>query len=383
MEQIVISNSRLREACAQMGLLLLALGCGHTGPFTNPTQGSDQPFDPTPPARLTLNAAGDRGAAWLPDGSGILYSAAQASRPDADVCLALLPPSGGSQRFLHCDVPGGPDLRDAIESAAPSSEGQLAFLATSSTLNGEIPFSQAILLAPSLNPSAGVQIRTFPYNTPDGQVHRTASQIRWLGPGTLVYLGETMDARRACRLCPLDTIVTGLAVVTLDASNSGSTPTIVPGTQLASGVCPGENPDLIYFTLGGDTRVFQRSLSTGSTQLIHDFGGAGIARDVQVQGGRLVATVGGRVAFSTDPTLGPTQWDSGGVVHLVDLAGGTDTPLPGPGLFRRPVLSPAGDRVVAEGYPLITTQVPNPSGEGTLPDTTVSRSSDLYLFTLP
>jgi hypothetical protein len=383
MAQTAISKSRVRGTCAQMGIALLALGCGHTEPFTNPSQSSDHPFDPTPPIRLTLNAGGDREAAWLPDGTGILYSAAQSSRPDADVCLALLPPGGGSQRLLECDVPGGPDLRNAIESAAPSTDGRLAFLATSSTLNGEIPFSQAILLAPSLDPSAGVQVRTFPYNTSDGQVHRTASQIRWLDPGKLVYLGETFDARRACRLCPLDTIATGLAVATLDLATPGSAPTIVPGTVFASGVCPGDNPDLIYFTLGGDTRVFQRSLSTGSTQLVHDFGGAGIARDVQVRGSRLVATVGGRVAFSNDATLGPTQWDSGGVVHLVDLAGGTDTPLPGPGLFRRPVLAPAGDHVVAEGYPLIITLVPNPTGEGTVPDTTVSKSSDLYLFALP
>jgi hypothetical protein len=366
-----------------MGLLILALGCGHTDPFTNPSQSSDQPFDPTPPVRLTLNTGSDRDAAWLPDGSGILYSAAQSSRPDADVCLALLPPSGGSQRFLYCDVPGGADLRDAIESPAPSSEGRLAFLAAISTVNGEIPFSQAISVSPSLDPSAGIQVRTFPYNTPDGQVHRTAGQLRWLSPGTLVYLGENLEARRPCQFCPIDTLVAGLAIATLDVSSPGSAPTIVPGTQFASGVSPGENSELIYFTLGGDTRVFQRSLSTGSTQLIHDFGAEGIVRDVQVQAGRLVATVGGRVAFSTDPTLGPMQWDSGGVVHLVDLASGTDTPLAGPGLFRRPVLSPAGDRVVVEEYPLIITLVPNPAGEGTLPDTTVSKSSDLYLFTLP
>ena len=377
------SKSLARERCAQLGVVLLALGCGHTEPFTNPSQSSDQPFDPTPPVRLTLNAASDRGAAWLPDGAGILYSAAQDGRPDSDVCLALLPPGGGSQRLLYCDVPGGPDLRDAIESAAPASDGRLAFLATSSTLNGEIPFSQAILLAPSLDLAEATQVRSFPYTAPDGQVHRTASQLRWLAPGTLVYLGETFDARRACRLCPLDTIVTGLAVATLDVTNPGSAASIVPGTEFASGVSPGDNPDLIYFTLGGDTRVFQRSLSTGSVQLVHDFGSAGIARDVQVQDSRLVATVGGRVAFSTDSVLGPTQWDSGGVVHLVDLAGGTDTPLPGPGLFRRPVLSPAGDHVVAEGYPLVITRVPNPAGEGTIPDTTVSKSSDLYLFALP
>jgi hypothetical protein len=51
---------------------------------------------------------------------------------------------------------------------------------------------------------------------------------------------------------------------------------------------------------------------------------------------------------------------------------------PGDRLFRRPALAPAGDRLVAEGYQLITTQV----GENP-PDTTVSRGSDLFLFTSP
>ena len=58
--------------------------------------------------------------------------------------------------------------------------------------------------------------------------------------------GETLDARRACRLCPLDTIVTGLAVATLDLATLGSAPTIVAGTEFASGVSPGDNPDLIH-----------------------------------------------------------------------------------------------------------------------------------------
>ena len=38
-----------------------------------------------------------------------------------------------------------------------------------------------------------------------------------------------------------------------------------------------------------------------------------------------------------------------------------------------PVLSPAGDRVVAEGYPLIVSEA----------DTTVGRSGDLFLFSAP
>src|SRR5688572_10113746 len=68
---------------------LLLLGCGHTEPFGSTPGGTEQPFDPSPPVRLTLNQGPDRGAAWLPDGSGILYSAQQLGRDDHDVCLAL------------------------------------------------------------------------------------------------------------------------------------------------------------------------------------------------------------------------------------------------------------------------------------------------------
>jgi len=100
---------------------------------------------------------------------------------------------------------------------------------------------------------------------------------------------------------------------------------------------------------------------------------------VHVAGGHLAAIVGGRVAFSVDPELGPTQWDSGCIVHVVDLASGADVALPGPGLFRRPALAPTGDRVVAEGYPLIVISHP----DSPVKDTLVSRAGDLYLFGLP
>ena len=76
----------------------------------------------------------------------------------------------------------------------------------------------------------------------------------------------------------------------------------------------------------------------------------------------------------TDPTFGEAQRDSGGVIHVVDLASGDDVALQDDLLlFRHPVLSPTGDRVVAEGYPVTST----PLG------TTVSRRSDLYLFAAP
>jgi hypothetical protein len=118
----------------------------------------------------------------------------------------------------------------------------------------------------------------------------------------------------------------------------------------------------------------------------YDFGPAGIARDVHVTGNRLTAVVGGRVHFANDPTRGPTQWDSGGIVHVVELSGGTDTPLTGLGpleLYRRPRLSPGGTELVAERYPLNLFEVRGPDGTLIRVDTVVARTGDLYLFGQP
>jgi hypothetical protein len=108
-------------------LACLSAACSHSEPFSNP-QGTDTPFDPSPPVRLTLNMAHDGNPAWLADGSGILYSSQQLSRPDADVCLAELPPTGGSHRRLVCDIPGERTTTDAAQSPAAGLDGRLGFL---------------------------------------------------------------------------------------------------------------------------------------------------------------------------------------------------------------------------------------------------------------
>jgi hypothetical protein len=92
----------------------------------------------------------------------------------------------------------------------------------------------------------------------------------------------------------------------------------------------------------------------------------------------MAAVVGGRVAYGNDPLLGPTQWDSGGILHVVDFQAATDVTLDGPGLFRRPQISPSGSAIVAEVYPLVITDL-SPSEE----DTTVSRRGDLYRYGEP
>ena len=376
---MVIGAPKVRWQLALAGATWLALACGHTDPFSIPPYGTTQPFDPTPPVRLTFNQAADRGASWLPDGSGILYSAQQLGRPDADVCLAELPPDGGSQHRLVCDLAAGDaNLSNAFESPAAGVDGRLAFLAANSTVGGTNPFSQALTVAAGLDGAGAAVVQRLPYTLSGEPEHGWITQIRWQGENQLLYLAGINAIRRACPLCVLDTITTGLKAVLLDLATPGASPVGLPGTDFASGVSPGPTGDEVFYTLNGDTRVYRRVLSTGEQNVVHDFGAAGIARDVQVAGGRLTAIVGGRVHFENDAVLGPVQWDSGGFVHVVDLGTGADVTLPDdPRLFRRPVLAPAGDRLVVEGYPLVIV-----IGPGTA-DTTVGRAGDLYLFSPP
>jgi hypothetical protein len=370
---------------ALAGGVLIALACGHSEPFTTPPYGTDQPFDPSPPARLTLNEASDRGPSWLPDGSGILYSAAQSGRADADVCLALLPAGGGSQQQLVCDLsPRGGDSTNAIESAVVSSGGRLAFVKHGSTIGAVGPTHEAITVGSLSDVAGAAEIQPVPYTISGEARHQVLTVLRWAGDERLAFVGGAVRYGPPCQFCPPDTLATGLKVALLDLSAATPAPVAVPATDYASGVSGGATADEIYYTLGGDSRVFRRVLSSGAVEVVHDFGAAGIARDVHVAGSRLVAVVGGRVAFGVHADLGPTQWDSGGVIHVLDLGAGGEVALEGPGLFRRPALAPAGDRVVAEGYPLIITPTIDPvTGGPGPPDTTVARAGDLYLFETP
>jgi hypothetical protein len=242
-----------------------------------------------------------------------------------------------------------------------------------------LPNRQILALGSISDPFTFDSLISIPYTIPGGRLHGTITQLQWLSPARLIYLGESMTSQRPCPTCALDTLRSGLDVAWLDVNGPGPTPHAVPGTDYASGVSPGAGEDEIYYTLGGDSRVYRQLLSGGGSTVVHDFGAQGIARDVHVVGNRMAAIVGGRVAFTIDPSLGPFQWDSGGTLHVVNLQDGSDLALNGPGLLepgllRHPRLSPDGTEVLAEVYSVAT----DPSG-----NPVVDRSGDLYLFQLP
>lgn len=332
--------------------LLAVLGCAHEPPFQSGPYAPDVPPGTGSLVRLTFNPKVDLSPVWLPDESGFFYTRERGDRSDLDRCLELLPAKGGSSEREICDrTPAADDSVNAFTSPAVGPDGRLAYVRASAPLDvgwPRAPRYHELVIASLGDPLRSRVVRALPSPGPSGRVHEEITQVRWLAESVLVYVGQHVSYIAPCQGCSPDTLATGLELVRLDFRTAVPVLTMLPGSDQASSVTVAA-PDTLYFTVNGDARVFSVAVSTGSVGIVHDFGAAGIARDVQVAGRRMVAVVGGKVALFTDPAAGPVQRDSGGSLLLVDLATGNETALGPPGFqFRHPALAPSGARVVAE-----------------------------------
>lgn len=346
---------------------VLLAACEHSAAFPPGDYGPEGPFDPSLPARLTLNPGTDVGPTWLPGGVGILYSVQRLDRPDGDRCFAVLPPTRGVISRYVCRTTTANDSVDVFEEAALAPDGRLAYVRVSSRRLPAPPVSpdaQALLLATLDDPNDARVLRTIAYTAPSGRIHQAVSHVAWLSPTRLVYLGEAVSYPRPCSSCAPDTVRTGIEIVTLDLAPPSPVLAVVSGSDGASSVAVGATGDTIYFTRNGDSRVYRYAFATGQTDTVHDFGAAGIARDLALANGRLLAVVGGDVTYAVDSVLGPTQVDNGGELHFVTLATGADAVVgDATSRFRRPAFSPARTRVVVESW--------------------ANRSADLWLLEVP
>ena len=365
---------RLRLALA----IVAVAACNHDAAFSPRPYTPGQPSGVGPLVRLTFNPGGDLGPAWLPDGSGFLYTVERSDRPDLDRCLAQMPAAGGSIAREICNLTApSSDSVDAYTSAAVSTAGRLAYVRASAPLGFGWPLSPRrhdLVLATLADPRRVTVLESFPIAAPSGHDHDEAAQVRWLSDQSLVYLAQSVAYIPPCQFCGgRDTITIGLEIARLDLGGPAPVLTILPGTDQASSLTT-VGSDTAYFTVYGDSRVFRLALGSGTLDVAHDFGAGALPRDVQVSGNRLVAVVGGHMEIGVDSVLGNIVRDRGGEVHVVDLPSGVDQPQPVSNmLFRHLALDPAGHVMIAEGYPFVV--VP--------PDTIFSMSSDLWRFELP
>lgn len=354
-------------ACATLAAVTLG-ACRHGEPFRVVEEPPRGPAASAYPRRLTFNQGQDLAPRWLPDGSAIVYSVERIDRADRDRCLGFLPPEGGSLLRTVCNRRYiADDSTDAYEEPAPGPNGLIAYQRSSANVGFLSYRFRGLVVAPLDSPGGaeGRSLRSLPYREPGERFHYGLSHIHWLSDSSFVYLGDLVGYLKRRQDQPIDTIVSGLKAMRVTLVGDSAVFESLAGTDYASSVAAGPGSDEIYYTLGGDTRVFRRALSSGSTTVVWDFGPAGIARDVSLAAGRLAAVVGGDVTFRYEQGFGDfAQRDAGGAIHVVDLATGTDTVLDGRGLaFRHAALSPTGTRVVAESY--------------------ANRESDLWLLEVP
>ena len=353
----------LRAAVCATGALA---ACNHDAPFATATTGDTIPFSDGSPRRLTYNPYRDRAPAWLPPETGFLYSAQLATA--ADRCLALMPPDGGQIMSELCYPTPAPESTFILTAPAAAPAGPIAYvLRASGSIRGSAvrvslllrPASFTATELPRTLVNYPVRLDTIREDEPD--------QLGWFDATRFAYLATRVGYEGGFSA---DTVQTGAEIVVVDLASGSPALSVVPGTENASGVAPLAS-DRILYTLGGDSRVFARVLSSGMTSVAWDFGAGEIARDVRVNAGgtRLAAVVGGNVSYGFDAQLGyMVQRDSGGALHVVDLAAARDSILPDSlsgthVLFRRPALAPSGKRVVAEAW--------------------TGSVSDLWMFDLP
>lgn len=352
---------------AAVWLAAAVVACEHTAPFVPGVYTPNGPFGTGPALRLTYNPGTDLAPIWLPGSGGILYSAERVDRIDRDHCFAILPPAGGPISSYACRTSAADDSIDVFEGGSLAADGRVAYVRLRSRRLPARPVTpdvQALVVAPLSDPNDVRVLRPLAYTAPSGHIHQGISHIGWLGPSRLVYLAERVTYPQACSSCAPDTVRTGIEIVTVDFAAATPVLATVPGTDSASSVAVGATGDTIYFTRNGDSRVYRYAFSSGLTDTVFDFVATGIARDVGLSGGRLVAVVGGDVSYVVDSVLGASQVDRGGELHFVILATGAETVVGNVlSRFRRPAFSSDGTRVTAELW--------------------ASGSSDLWLLDVP
>jgi WD40 repeat protein len=261
-------------------VLLLLTGCNHAEPFPNGDATALGPRTAPLPRQVTYSLGDDIQAGWSGDGSMLVYSFVSELESKGR-CLGLLPAQGGTRLAEKCLTPASSgDTSKTLTWPSFSPDGHTgAWVETRRQENHKSPDAVLLRVGELSSGDTGISVTSFPHLAPSGNVHWLATHIGWLGPRQLVYVGSDV-------LYPSPTIV-GLEVAILDFSMQPAIIRIVPNTAGATSVCPAPDGQAVYYTLEGDTRVFHQVLASGTTDIIYDFAGEGIPRDVWVRAGTM------------------------------------------------------------------------------------------------
>ncbi len=229
-------------------LLLLLLACSHSQPFTAADPGTDQPWDPGPPARLTVNPAFDGQVSFTPGGAFLVYSFGYSYGPDPGSCLALLPARRARASRWLCPTVVDSDVTDGYSRPAVSAGGQLAFVLTRQRRYEQGPFYQAVMVAPLADLRDTAEVTYIPFMTPDGVRHQGIARAAWLNEDTLAIQADS-----------------ALYLADLTVRPRRLTPVSLPGALQGIESVPAGGK--LYLTLSGDSRVFVWEPTGGLTTL--------------------------------------------------------------------------------------------------------------------
>ena len=322
---------RLPRSCAWMVLPALALGltlgaCEHAQPSGTPTE-PNGPLSLAFPRQLTFNAGADVGPAWLPDGSGIIYSyevpQPDPAHPDSDQCLGILPAEGGHRTWSACPPysPLAADSTRVFVEPAVGPGGVLAYLSEHKRLSERGFTFKELVVATLGDPAPGRVVLSLAYWAPDSLLHVAVRYLQWLDARTLVWVA-VVDTNAGPPPVPSE-------IVQLDLATDPARMTVLPGTGGASSLAA-DSGGALYYTVAGDSHVY-RYVADQPPDTVFDFGTAGAPGGVQVRGDVLVAGVNG-------------------ALYRVDLGSASVTPVATPYALpvSDPALSPSGRRVVVQ-----------------------------------
>lgn len=341
-------------------VLLALAACSHELPPEPGTSDVDTIPDAGPPERLTLNRGKDATPAFTPDGRAIWYAWERLDRTDRDLCLGMLPVTGGTRtrEVCHPTAAANPDSVNWYTYPAPHPDGRrIAWLRISALRSasegghGEVVLAEIARLD---DPSRLSRLSIFPFQVAQGSTrhfHVQPVALQWANDSTLVYVGTLVTAFSANGLAQ-DTFYSGREIGTLTLSGDTALNGFVPGTEEASGVTLAPDGSL-YFTLKGDGRVYRTTLAGTAIDTVFDFGPGAVgtfdfARDPVYIDGAIYAVVGGDISNEYYPNIPEKlQHDGGGELWRVDSAG--PTLLDNVYRWRRPAISPDGRTLVIEG----------------------------------
>lgn len=371
----------MRRPDLRLLILLAALGCAHSEPFVPRDNGTGGPQNAQPPVQLTFNPGMDLTPSWSADGASILYTYELFGRSDDDRCIGRMPGLGGTRTLEKCGL-GDPSRTqvNSLESPALAPDGRLAWVEFAGPAGRINPASGGIRVGAPTPSDTGTLVRSLPYTAPSGNLHATATDLQWLDPSTLVYIGSDVAYVLACSGCKFDTLLVGSEITRLDLGTSPATVSVVPGTFGATSLWVAPDGSAYYYTLQNDSNVYRQAVVGGAVTVAHDFGAGHIARDISIAGTDLLAVVDGHVFVAAIAVTGNAQWDSGGLLTKVDLTSGVESRLPDFHYFwRHARIAPDGSSIAAQAYPLTIDTTRANTGQVIAIDTTIAIATDLRL----